>query len=137
MGDKSYLMRKSEERCYQRYLFTVDSLGRVSRVELIPNIGEHSVYERGNKELKEWNRTHVVEPAPKFSGTPEERDRKLMNFLASDENRERGHWKTSEPILMDRLSVKDPIVRDAFGEGVNADQLFMNYRLVLDSGRSY
>lgn len=132
---KSYLMRKDEERCYLRYLFEVDSTEGITRVELIPTIGnEHLVYERADNErrLKTFNKIYIIEPLPEFQGSEEEKERKLFEYSRSEENKERSHWKESKPTLVDRLEVSDPIVRDAFNVGVTASRLFMHYRLVSD-----
>ena len=132
-------MRKDEERCYLRYLFEVDSVERITRIELIPTIGtEHPVYEKADdgRCLKTWNRIHVIEPLPKFQGVDEE-EKKLLEYLGSKENKERSRWEESEQTLVDRLEVSDSIIRDAFNVGVTASQLFMHYRLVSDSGIRY
>lgn len=134
---ESYLMR-AEERRYLLYLFEVDSAERVTRVELIPTIGtEHPVYEKADngRHLRTWNRIHVMEPLPEFQGaTEEEKNKKRMEYLGSKEDKNRDRWEKSEPTLVDRLGVSDPIVRDAFNEGTTAGQLFMHYKLVSDSG---
>jgi len=141
LGKKSYQMRKDEERCYLRYLFDVDDAERITRVELIPTIGtEHPVYEKvdDRRHLKTWNKIHVIEPLPQFKGAGEkEKERKLLEYFGSEENKKRSHWEESKPSLVDRLGVSDPIIRDAFNDGITASQLFMHYKLVSDSGRRY
>ena len=138
---RSYLMRKNEERCYSRYLFDVDDAGKITRVELIPTIGtEHPVYEKADdgRHLKTWNKIHVIEPLPQFRGVnEEENERKLLEYLGSEENKERSHWEESKPSLVDRLGVSDSIIRDAFNDGITPNQLFMHYKLVSDSGIRY
>lgn len=66
-----------------------------------------------------------------------DKQRKWSQFITSFGKRSGGSELPpllSELTLIDRLEVSDPIVRDAFDLGTTAEQLFMHYKLVKDSG---
>ncbi len=144
MVENCYLMRKNEERCYLRYLFTVDGAEKIVSVELIPTIGlEHRVYERCEEgdSLKYWTKTHIIKPIlPQRKGEDfrayierigtKEKPKEGELFQDYLKRMDRNNWRESEPTLVDRLGVNDPIVRDAFNEGTTAEDLFISYKLV-------
>ena len=113
---KKYLMRKDEERRGILYSFKVNDQEQVTTLELIPTIGRgHSMYERteDSRNLKTWKKTRILDEKDKEDGKD---------------------WHETEPTLVDRLRVADPIVRDAFNPGTTAGNLFMQYGLIADSG---
>ncbi len=128
--ERKYLMRKDEERCDMRYLFLVDDAERITSVELIPSIGiEHKIYERGEDgSLMYQTKTHLIRPSPARMKGEDFRDYIKRRGRVVD------NWSVSAPNLVDRLGIGDSIVRDAFNEKTKAGDLFMMYKLVVDSG---
>ncbi len=139
MEEKSYLMRVNSERCDQRYLFKVDDAERITRIEIMPTIGnERDIYERAGGFLKHWTITQVagVKELPEQfrdmdPGSP--RETEYLKYLGSEECRKNikpGRREESQPTLVNRLNVSDPIVRDAFNNGTTVGDLFQQYQLV-------
>lgn len=110
MENEIYNMKKPGKGMSTSYLFEVDGQEQIVKVEFIPQLSaEHSMYGRveDNRKLSTWKKlVHEKDPEK----------------------------KETEPTLVDRLRVADPIIRDAFNPGTTAGDLFIQYRLESTSG---
>jgi len=139
---KPYLMIRPNERGII-YSFRVDGNGEIRNVTLFPIIGkEHTTYDKtGNPTiLKMEKRQRVFKPLPKrfrqyaLEGIEEEHFDEITEFLNNDSEPES---RTVDSGLVKKLDIANPVVRDAFCEGMTAEKLFMHYRLKKHQGYSH
>ena len=131
-------MTKPGRRVDVRYSFDVDSQEMVVRVEVMPNIGKvHPVYERtqNSQLIRTYDFVHNIRPINTITlpADCENTDPEMLDYLASDENFQRSNWDKSGIQLVDRLTIQDPIVRDAFNPKTTAGDLFQHYKMVQEA----
>lgn len=133
---KAYFRR--EDVNWPMYAFEFDEQGVISKITCIYNMGSPKIYERSPAP----NQLEVYTCQREFSHQPSgETDEQCMERMMR-KGRERKEniaklgydpsdkWKESARERVDRLTLHDNVVRDAFGQGMNLDRLISNYRMV-------